>query len=136
EVVCFPDARLTDEARTQIEKVINGPEEEDLAISKHYPMGKYGTKLREIWATLATVTAYKHKAADTTSINTTSTSNQGSSPHKRPRRSVAAVNYTYTDSDEPGPSREGSNASDYMEQASAKDLPPPKIAWYCLLRGF
>jgi hypothetical protein len=45
---------LPDEARTQIEKVIN-PEEEDHAISKHYPVGKYGSKVREISATLATL---------------------------------------------------------------------------------
>ncbi|KAF5620910.1 uncharacterized protein FTJAE_11535, partial [Fusarium tjaetaba] len=103
-------------------------EDEDPAISKHYLVGKYGTNLGEIWAALATVTAYKHKAAEPTSTNTTSLSNQGSPPppRKRPRRDAPPVNYNVHDSDESASSNghESNQGAEYMEQVATKDLPP------------
>ncbi|KAF5591545.1 uncharacterized protein FSUBG_10471 [Fusarium subglutinans] len=108
-------------ADDQIRQFITGPGNEDPGISKHYLVGKYGTNLREIWAALATVTAYKHKPA--TNIPP-ATSSQSTSPSKRPRRSGPAPKYYSSDSDEPGMSRQDGNISDYMEQVSAKDLPP------------
>ncbi|KAF4949956.1 hypothetical protein FGADI_8557 [Fusarium gaditjirri] len=96
------DDSLTDKARNQIADFVSGPQEEDPEISKHY----------------------LHKAANTISVNTTTASNQGTSPHKRPRRSIRAAKYTSSVSDDSGPSREGSHVSEeYMEQVAAKDLP-------------
>ncbi|PNP53576.1 hypothetical protein FNYG_15753 [Fusarium nygamai] len=119
------NVRLSNETRTQIEKFINGPEDEEPAISKHYLVGKYGTNPREIWAALATVTAYKYKAPGSTTINTPTSG----SPSKRPRRSGPVPNYTNpkysdSDSDEPGLTREDSQGSNYTEQVRSKDLPP------------
>ncbi|KAF5562522.1 hypothetical protein FPHYL_5618 [Fusarium phyllophilum] len=62
-------AKDPDEVGQPLNTFINGPEDEDPDISKHYLVGKYGTKLGEIWAALVTVTAYKHKAAN--AFNTT-----------------------------------------------------------------
>ncbi|KAF5591840.1 beta glucan-binding protein [Fusarium pseudocircinatum] len=128
------DVGLSNEARTQIEKLINGPQDEDPAISKHYLVGKYGTNVREIWAALATVTAYKYKAAISTTITPPTASNQSGSRSKRRRRSGPVPNYTNprysdSDSDEPGLTREDSQGSNYTEQnyteqVRSKELPP------------
>ncbi|CVL03937.1 uncharacterized protein FPRN_11990 [Fusarium proliferatum] len=115
------DPYLSKKALSQNEEFVNGPEKEDPYISKHYLVGKYGAKLREIWAALATVTAYKHKAAN--AANTTTATVPVTPPRKRPRRSIPAPTYTYDDSEGSGTSREGSTISEFMVQVASADLP-------------
>ncbi|KAF5556907.1 hypothetical protein FMEXI_960 [Fusarium mexicanum] len=120
----FPELNNPYPANGQIQQFINGPGDEDPAISKHYLVGKYGTNLREIWAALATVTAYKHKPA---TIIPSTTSNQSTSPSKRPRRSGPAPKYYSSDSDEPGMSCQDSNVSEYMEQYQHDKQKQPEL---------
>ncbi|SCV40092.1 uncharacterized protein FFB14_07389 [Fusarium fujikuroi] len=127
--------RLNNEAHTQIEKFVNGPEDEDPAISKHYLVSTYGTNLRGIWAALATVTAYKYKAATPTTINPPTPSNQSGSPSKRPRRGGPAPKYSDSDSDEPTLTRKDSQGSSYAEQVRSKDLPPEDSVVLLIMRA-
>ncbi|KAF5251047.1 hypothetical protein FANTH_3808 [Fusarium anthophilum] len=115
----FPELNKPYPANGQIQQFNNGSGNEDPGISKHYLVGKYGTNLGEIWAALATVTAYKHKPA---TIIPPATSSQSTSPSKRPRRSGPVPKYYSSDSDEPGMSRQDSNISDYMEQLSYTNI--------------
>ncbi|KAF5718663.1 hypothetical protein FGLOB1_1555 [Fusarium globosum] len=98
-------------------------------------MSKYGTNLGGIWAALATVTAYKYKAATPTTINPPTPSNQSGSPSKRPRRGGPAPKYSDSDSDEPTLTRKDSQGSSCAEQVRSKDLPPEDSVVLLIMRA-
>ncbi|EXK35731.1 hypothetical protein FOXG_21621 [Fusarium oxysporum f. sp. lycopersici 4287] len=108
---------LTDASLLEINTFVKSPDPEQSNISKQFLVGKYGVNLEELWAAFAAVTAYKQTDTVTSNDDTT-TSDQATSPLKKPRRSTAPINYAYSGEtfgpDDSGPSRSAIESSSYQ----------------------